>query len=353
MNIPENRDVRVHISLGTIIKTLLAIGFFVLVYLLRDVVMIVLTAIVIASAVEPATLWFERRKIPRLLGVIIVYAILIVCLSALFYFILPTLITDTAGFLANIDRINLTGFFQYLGMKSGVDGAALSSSFSFKDVIASLTGALTNISGGFLEKATSVFGGALSFAVIFVLSFYLAVQQDGVSDFLKVIVPIDHQHYVVHLWKRSQKKIGLWMQGQLLLGLLVGILDYLGLSVLGVPHALVLAVLAACFEIIPLFGPVLAAVPGIAIAFSTGGVTLGLVVAGLYLIVQQFESNLIYPLVVNKFIGMSPVLVIIALLVGAKLAGLLGAILSVPLASALMEYFKDVEQNKRATLEKV
>jgi predicted PurR-regulated permease PerM len=185
-----------------------------------------------------------------------------------------------------------------------------------------------------------------SFILIIVISFYLAVQDDGVANFLRIITPVKHERYIIDLWKRSQRKIGLWMQGQLVLGLIIGVLTYLGLSILGVQNALLLAVIAAMFELIPVFGPILAAVPAVAFGLIEGGVALGLLVVGLYAIIQQFESQLIHPLVVKKIIGIPALIAILALIVGAQLAGFLGILLSVPLAAVMMEYLGDVEKRK-------
>jgi len=179
-----------------------------------------------------------------------------------------------------------------------------------------------------------------------VLSFYLAVEEDGVGKFLKAITTIKHEKYVVSLWKRSQRKIGLWMQGQLVLAVVVGMLVYLGLLITGVPNALLLAFLAGAFEIIPLFGPIMASIPAIAIGFVAGGVPLAGVVAGLYIIIQQFENQLIYPLVVKKVVGVSPIVSILALAIGWQLAGLTGLILSVPVAAVIIELFDDFEKDK-------
>ena len=140
------------------------------------------------------------------------------------------------------------------------------------------------------------------------------------------------------------------MQGQLVLAVLVGILLYLGLLIIGVQYALLLAVVAAVFELIPVFGQYLAAVPAIVIGFTTGGVTTGLVVTGLYLIVQQFEAHLIYPVVVKKVVGVPPILVILSMLIGFKLAGFLGALLAVPIATAIQEFISDVDSEKRRSL---
>jgi len=125
---------------------------------------------------------------------------------------------------------------------------------------------------------------------------------------------------------------------------------YLGLTVLGVKYALVLAVLAAIFELIPVFGPILSSVPAVVVGFVDGGVGLGLLVIALYIIIQQFENHLIYPLVVTKVVGVPPLLVILALLIGWKLVGFLGIILSIPFAAALQEVASDLEKRRAFVL---
>ena len=128
---------------------------------------------------------------------------------------------------------------------------------------------------------------------------------------------------------------------------MIGVLVYLVLMVVGVPHALVLAVLAGVFELIPIFGPIISSVPAILVAYTDLGTGTALLLIGLYIIIYQFESQLFYPLVVKKIVGISPIIVIIALVVGAKLAGVLGAIIAVPLSAALMEYVYDIEKRKK------
>lgn len=188
--------------------------------------------------------------------------------------------------------------------------------------------------------------------LIVVFSFYFSVQETGVDDFLRVVTPIQEQAYVLNLWRRSQNKIGKWMQGQLVLALIVGILLYLGLLILDVQHALLLAILAGVFELIPVFGQILAMIPAVAIGLVTGGVTEAFLIAGLYIIVQQFEAHLIYPVVVKKVVGVPPLLVILALLIGFKLVGFLGVLLSVPIAGAIQEYVADIDRDKKRALAK-
>jgi len=170
---------------------------------------------------------------------------------------------------------------------------------------------------------------------------------------LELITPIKRRGYVVDLWQRTQVKIGLWMQGQILLIVLIGVLTYLGLTILGVPYALLLGLFAGLAELIPIFGPVIAAIPAIMLAFVNGvsfveaGLASAIAVGLFYVLIQQFENNLIYPLVVQKVVGVPPILVIIALIIGWDIAGFLGIILAVPVAAGLMELAHDVQKREK------
>jgi len=311
-------------------------------------VLVLIAAVVIASAIEPFTKWFVRYKIPRVLAVLLIYLILIVGLSGFLFFFLPPLLSDTVSALGTLSSF-VESFSVPSQFDSGIpsDGIVgkLSKGFSVENVLTEVRGFISTFSGGLLQSVSVIFGGLFSFVLIIVLSFYLTVQENGIKNFLRLITPLRHEHYVIDLWKRSQHKIGLWMQGQLLLGLIVGVLVFLGLTILGVKHALLLAVIAAMFELIPLFGPKFAAVPAILVGFFDS-ITLGFMVFGLYMIIDQFENHLIYPLVVRKVIGISPIIVILALIVGGKLAGFLGIILAVPLMTVLMEFLNDIEREK-------
>lgn len=210
---------------------------------------------------------------------------------------------------------------------------------------------LKGFSSGFFEVLTLTFGGIINLVLIAVMSFYLSIQEKGIEKFLRIITPEEHEEYVLNLWERSQRKIALWIQGQMLLGILVGVLIFLGLSLLGVQYAFLLAVLVAILELIP-FGIFLAVIPAIMFAYAEGGITLMALTAGLYAIVQQFENYLIAPLIVKKVIGISPLVVIISVLVGAKLGGFWGLILAIPVAVPLLEFFDDIEKRKTINLQK-
>lgn len=339
---------QISITTGTIVRIIVLLGLAWMLYFLRDIVLVVLAAIVFASAIEPSIVALARYRIPRIIGVILIYLIVISLVSGLFYAFIPSVLQDLTEFTASFPTYvevfdKVTGFEEYTGALGLPAPTHL-------DPAAIVTQLRERLNLGVFDNAfgaiASIFGGVLSLILIVVLSFYFAVVETGVDDFLRIISPMQYQSYILDLWKRSQRKIGLWMQGQLLLGVIIGVLVYLGLTVLGIPHALLLAVFAGMFELLPVFGPILSSVPAILVGFVDGGFTLGILVIALYVILQQFENHLIYPLVVTKVVGVPPLLVVLALIVGAQLAGFLGILLSIPIAAALREFVVDIQHRR-------
>jgi len=350
-----NQQIAIQFTAGAIIKVLVILFLAYLAFVLRNLILVILTSVVIASAVEPVTRWLVKRKIPRGLAVIMLFLSVFVAVTAITTVVLPPLAQDI--------KMMITTLPQYIETVDSADlekipGLSLvfnqfTSSFSSGELFQQVGGYAGRATSGFFQTAGTVFGSLLSFVMIIVISFYLAVQEDGVASFLRVVTPVKHEKYILDLWKRSQKKIGLWMQGQLLLGVIVGVLTYLGLTILGIENALLLALIAAVFELIPLFGPILSAIPAVGVALIQDGFSLGLLTLGLYLIIQQFENHLIHPLVVKKIVGIPSLLAILALIIGAQLAGFLGMIIAVPIAAALMEFLSDVERDKVAEMERL
>jgi predicted PurR-regulated permease PerM len=342
----STKKVSITISSKTLIRVLLILGAAGLALYLLDVILILLTAIVIASAIEPGIRWFVRRKIPRVPATIFVYSLLAIFIFGIFYFIIPTLLQEFVDFIKvlpeKVTAVNVnTGDKSFL---SAIQG--LGTSESLGNVVQSISNTFSSSSDNIVSVLSTVFGGITSFLLIFVLSFYFTVREGGIEDFLKLTTPFRHESYVIDLWKRSQEKIGRWMQGQLMLALIVGVLVFIGLSILGVQNALFLAFISTIFEVIPIFGPIIAAIPGILVGFTQGGFTYGVVVAVMYIIVQQIESNVIYPLIAKKVLDVPPIIVIIALVIGGKLGGFLGILLSVPIAAALTEYMGDLIESR-------
>jgi predicted PurR-regulated permease PerM len=370
----DKSSISINITPGTIVKTIAIAVIIWLLFYIRDLVLVLLISIVIASAIEPITLFLKRFNIPRVISVIGTYLVFFLILFSLIYVFVPVLIDQVSAVLSTVPKgMSLDTLWNPLNDKtipikstdsiaSGLNqGKVLVQDISatvasqtkstaptmgIAEIIGNIRAEFSSFSDGFIKTVTVLFGGALSFALMVVISFYLAVQEDGIEKFLRLVLPINKEEYVIDLWRRSQKKIGLWMQGQMFLGLLVGIILYLALTIVGIQNALLLAFLAGFLEIIPIFGPILAAIPAIALGYVDGGISMAIVVTLIYLIVQQFENHLFYPLVVKKIIGLPPIVSILALIVGGEIAGFLGIILSIPVATVLLEFLEDFGKGK-------
>lgn len=342
-------DTTFTISLGTIVKIVLTLAALAAVFYLRDLVLIIITSVVLASAIEPLVSWMVERGIARTLAVILIYLVVFLLGVGLVYALLPPLLSDFQGLAQTLpERLQtLSDYAQNSNIPFTLD---LAGTLSLQD-LTSLFESQVGVTTGALKTASALFGGLFSFVLIVVISFYLAVQDDGVENVLRVVTPAQHERYVLDLWKRSRRKIGLWMQGQIFLGIFMAIFVFLGLSLIGIKYALLLALLAGIFEIIPYFGPILSATPAVLLGFIQDPIT-GLIVLGFYIIMQQFENHLLYPLVVKKMVGVPALLVIIAMIVGGKLAGFLGILIAVPVAAVLMELVSDWEKKKHVFAEK-
>ncbi len=337
----------INISRRTLFNILVLAAFVYALFFLKSLVLVVLTSVVLASFIRTSAEFIKHRVgMSRILSVVLMYLITFCFFAGVFYFFLPVLVVEishllpvvsqyipeNASFLGGISIDDLSG----IGNVTGSGVSTLLSNFEiFIGVILS----------GFGNTLSALFGGLLNVVLVIIISFYLSVSADGIESFLRILTPITKEAYVIDLWKRSQKKIALWMQGQMMLGLVVGILTFVGLTLLHVPQAILLAVVAAIFELIP-FGIFLAAVPAVSLGFSYGGITLALMVVALYVIVQQLEGYVFAPLVVNKMTGVSPLVVILAVLIGLSLAGFWGLILGVPVAVTMLEYINDLEKDR-------
>lgn len=345
----EPEKVKTVISTGSWVRGVVVVVVALALFTIRDLILVLLTSIVIASAVEPVAIWAKTKRLPRVPAILGLYISTAIVFAGIFYFLFLPLLGEVSTFIKSFPEYSQTlaedpAFSNAFGSTSLF--GQVSQSIPVNDIVNEVNKYIVSFSRNAFSSVSAVFGGVFSMLLIIILSFYLAVQEDGVGKFLKVITPWTHEKYIVNLWKRSQAKIGLWMQGQLLLAAIIMVLVYLGLLLIGVEHALLLAVAAGVLEIIPLFGPIIAAIPAILFAFSGGGTTTAVVVALFFLIIHQFENQLIYPLVVKKVVGVPPMVSILALLVGGALGGFLGLVIAVPMATILMEFFSDLEQEK-------
>jgi predicted PurR-regulated permease PerM len=311
-------------------------------------VIVILVAIILASAIEVPVKFLSRHSIPRGVSVGAIFIAIISVMALVVFVLLPPLADDVAKFIKTLPSLldSIRIFGRDMGFRDlSLAVQELGRDISKGQILTVLKNTFFGSSGVFATTA-SLLGGLVNVALTFILAFYLALEENGVQKFLRLIVPKRKEEYITDLWVRTQNKIGMWMQGQLLLSCIVALLVYIPLKILDVPYAALLAMFAFFGELIPVVGLSLATIPALFIAWMHGGASLLGIVAIVYLIIGQLENHVLYPKVMNKLVGVPSIVVIIALLVGAKLAGIWGVLLAVPVAAIFMELADDVRKKK-------
>lgn len=329
----------IEISSGTILRAILILLLLWFLFFVRDILILLFLAFIIVCAVDPIVDWLQRKKIPRVVSVAVLYALFFCLVVLVFSLLIPPLVNEINNFVKNSPDLlaKFSGYFQ----KFQDFASSHNLSESSQQFFSNLTDSLSSTTSGVFSQTVSILGGIFSVVIVFSVAFYVLVKERGVKKFVASVIPGDHKDYVMDLVDRIQQKMGRWLQGQLLLMLIIFALDYAGLLLLKVPYALILALLAGLLEIIPYIGPMISAVLALVFGFLISPVT-GLLAFGWFAIMQQIEGNVIVPLVMRKAVGLNPVVVIVALLVGAKLAGVIGIIISVPIATVIGEIVSDL-----------
>lgn len=320
-----------------IYKLILWIVVIGLVYLIYDLIFLFFIAYIIMSAVSPLAKRLEKTGLPRWLsaaGVFIAFFGLLVFFLVLS---LPPLLQQTQNFLTAlpsfIDRsvaeLRIGEFVREEDIHQYIQN--LLEGFSYE-----LTTAPMNI----LRFGANIFGGLLDLIMVFIFSFYLIVERDTVHKVLARLIPAKDKKELARLIRQVEKKLGAWLRGQFTLMVLIGTLTYVGLLLIGMPYAFPLAVVAGFLEIIPILGPIIAAIPAILVGLAFSPIQ-ALTVAFLYLLIQQLENAIVVPRIMKQAVGLDPLVVIVALMIGGRLAGPVGALLSVPTTAVLMILYQE------------
>ncbi len=332
MSLPSER--KIIIDVWTILKVISILAAIWLLYVIRDILALIFAAVFLAALMHPAARFFARYKIPKGVTVVSIYLFLFGITALIVILLLPVVLEETSSLL------DYFGFsWQTLGdIKLSV--SRLSSEFGLTENIKQLmtTSQLAKAAGGFFSTVSSIFGGLVGLILVLVMAFYAVVEEQEAYDVFKNIVPKKYQEVWIVILKRVEEKISRWLIGQIFLGLIIGILYYVSLSVIGVKSALVLSIFGGFMEFIPYIGPILVSIPVMIVAFSQSPLTA--VFALIVLIgIQQIENHLIVPKVMQKAVGLNPLISIIVLLLGAKLFGIVGMLLAIPVATAAYVVF--------------
>ncbi len=327
---------RVDITSGTIFRfVLVLIGFWFL-YLIADLLLMLFASVVIASAIKPLADKLQSYKVPRAVSVLFVYVLVLALLSGVVTLMIPPLSEQLTQMAHALPQLA-----EYLNLSSVLPSGDVQGAVSpIQQALVGVGDNLANVSANIFRQTKTVFSGIFMLIFVFVIALYLVVDKEAMIKPFRLVLPQKHLPYVEMVIKRAQKKIGRWVVAQLSLAVIIGVVVSIGLWTMGVPYSLLLGLLAGVLEVIPIIGPILAAVPAVLVGFSQS-VVLGVGLMVFYLVVQQAENHLLIPAMMRKATGLNPLVTILAVLLGARLIGIVGVMLAVPAAAVLSTFADD------------
>lgn len=329
----------IEISWASIMRVFVVAAFAILLYKISDVLFIVILSVIFSSALDGPVSYLERKRIPRVWGTLLIYLIALALIALVVYTIVPiaafefTKVLDSFKVVGGVPQFFDTNIFEELR-------TVINSNLE------QWSGTLASGSASLVSVVAPIFGGVMFLISTIIFTFYLAVGKHGVDDFLSAVLPLAYESYVTSVFHRVRTKIGRWLQAQILLSMVMGALAGLGLLILGVKYSLTLGILAGFFEMIPVVGPVFIGIVAIIVAL-TDSANLALYTLILFVVLQQLESNILVPMVMRRAVGLHPLVVFTALIVGGNLLGFVGLLVAVPFAVTLQEVVEDWTQKKR------
>ncbi len=324
------------ITWASLWRTLFFIVLVAIMYEGRQILLGLFLAIIISSALEGLVNLLERAGLPRSVSVILIFLIIVFLVVLVVYSLAPLVIVELNSiFTAGVSGAN--GIGALLGSRT---------SQSISDVV-------SKYSANFLAGSSTPFDlfsnaiGSVGLTIAVILSsFYLSLSKDGVERFIKVVIPPDYEAATLDIYERSRRLIGTWARTQVLLSLIFGFTVWAGLSLLGVKYALLIGAIAGIFELVPFVGPFLSGAIAVIAALTTS-TTLAIYTLIFFVIAEQFEANVLVPVLNQQFVGIHPVIVIVALLMGATIGGILGIVIAVPAAGVFQEVVQQWSRRKR------
>ena len=331
-------------------------------FVLRDKLILLLLGFFVAAIIDPGVVAMERWRIPRGVGVLLHYFI------ALFFFVfllvslipiiaqqlqqIAVLISEQVNTFLDNPQISLPLITPEVNrnltelVRATLENLSIN---KFADTLQTFGQNLGSFAGGSVLLATRIAGSVVGFFVkliiVLVLAFFIQVEKEHIRSWFRSFFPLQYRRYLDTKTDAIHHKIGRWARGQLVLSLCIGLLVCIALVILRMPYAATLAVLAAFTEFIPYIGPFIAAIPAVLIAVTQGGLLWALIVAGIYYVVQWCENNLLVPLIMKRAVGLSPIAIIFAMLVGVSFPGIvhpvLGILLAVPATTIITLFIED------------
>lgn len=309
------------ISTATILRLFLVVFALLVLWALRDIILLLFLSIILAAAISPWITTLSRYHIPRPIGVLIVYSIIALLIALLVVLLVPAVTKEAASLSARFP-----GFYDRV-----IDFFRSNES---QKTISSGTENLSALTHRLFSGLKGFAGGVASFVLVLVITFYFTIDEENVLRFGVRLAPGQYRERVRHIISKAHERIGSWFKGQLAASLVVGIVSFGALTVLGIPNALLLSIVAGIAAFVPFVGAAIGTIPAVVVALTVS-VPKAVVVLGISLALYQLVANVLIPKIMSRVVGLNPVVIILVMLLGAELAGAIGLILAVPIASVV------------------
>jgi len=210
-----------------------------------------------------------------------------------------------------------------------------------KDSVQIISGQMLNLGGNLWLIMMQITNGLFNFILLLILVFFMTVDEKSIENFALSIFPDKYSVYLVRRLEMIKEKIGEWIRGQLMVSVVAAVITFIGLALAGVEYSLLISLITGICMIVPVFGRVIAVIIVLPIVLSQSP-ALALYLILYYFAVSQIENNILVPLLMNKAVGLSPIIIIFALMIGFQFLGILGLILAIPMATIVAIFVKDI-----------
>jgi predicted PurR-regulated permease PerM len=356
-------QVVIHFSMVSVAKaTLVVIGLGLLAWFLYDIqqiLVLIFVALFLAAALDSVVDRLQEKGVPRAASVLGIYFLFFILLVVFISTLIPLLAQQTQELARTLSQLvsNLTqredlwqlpytepirnwveDFLTEIDQDTVVSNLETS--------LEALAKQMQGIAGNTWGAIKIVFDSIFNAILVMVLTFFMIVDEKAIENFLISLFPSKHTQYIIAKSEAVKAKIGYWMRGQLQLMVIMAVITYIVLVMLGVEYALTLAIIAGITELLPVVGPIIAMLPALLVGLNqSASMALWILIA--YIVIQQLEGNIIVPIVMKKAVGLNPIIIVIAMLIGFHFLSVLGMIIAVPVATAVSIFITDYAKRSK------
>ena len=357
MSLNYRSPININVSTFTIVKILIVAVLLYFLFLIKDILAVLFVSLIIASAVDPLVDYMQKKNISRGGSIILIYLVSLFAIFVVLTSIVPPIVYEFNDLIQKSPDYIDKFVADYEIVKNYLVNTEILE--NIRQNFGAIGKGVTGAASGVFSTVGTIFGGIFSFFLILAITFYMVVEENAIKKLIWQIAPKQYQEYVMGLVNRMQKKIGLWLRGQMILSFSIFTLTYVGLSApsflsfilpgyfsaFNIEYALVLSLIAGMAEFVPYMGPMIAAIPAVFLAF-TQSPSLAIMVIVLYSVIQWVENNILVPKIMQRTVGLNPIVSISVLMIGFQLGGIMGSILAIPVATATQEMILDIFEYK-------